>query len=97
MAAPKPYTWEDSEAEVKLLLPVEAGVKGKDVVYTLTPNALTLGIKGQARSAACAQHAGVRDCVRGSPCALVRVSARADDGRPPTAVALCVSAARSRL
>lgn len=45
----KPYTWEDSDAEAKILLPLDAAIKTKDVTFKLIPTALTLGIKGKAR------------------------------------------------
>jgi hypothetical protein len=98
MAATKPYTWEDSETEVKLLLPVDAGIKGKDIVFVLTPTALTLGIKGQAR-ARTALHLRARMC-RGCAChwPCVLCSARADCCGgcfwPQLPSALCVACSR---
>jgi len=47
--AAKPYTFDQSDSEVHILLPLDAAYKAKDVVFSLTPSALTLGIKGQAR------------------------------------------------
>jgi hypothetical protein len=58
MAAAKPYTMEQTEGELRVLLPLPAAVKAKDVVFKLTPSHLTLGVKGEAR---CARRCG---CIR---------------------------------
>jgi hypothetical protein len=55
MAIAKPYTFEQSDSDVKVLLPLDAAIKAKDVNFALTPTALTLGIKGQARTACAAR------------------------------------------
>ena len=48
--AAKPYSFDQNDSELHILLPLDAAYKAnKDVVFTLTPNSLTLGIKGQAR------------------------------------------------
>ena len=48
--AAKPYSFDQTDSELHILLPLEAAYKAKDVVFTLSPNSLTLGIKGQARA-----------------------------------------------
>jgi hypothetical protein len=55
MAAAKPYTMEQTEGELRVLMPLPAAVKAKDVVFKLTPSHLTLGVKGEAR---CARRCG---------------------------------------
>jgi hypothetical protein len=40
MATPKPYTWDQTAQEVTIAIPIEAVIKGKDIVYTLTPKSL---------------------------------------------------------
>ena len=47
--AAKPYSFDQTDTEVHILLPLDAAYKAKDIVFSLSPNALTLGIKGQAR------------------------------------------------
>lgn len=47
MGNPKPYSWDQTAEEVHINIPIEAAIKGKDVVFTLAPNSLKVGIKGQ--------------------------------------------------
>ena len=47
--AAKPYSFDQTDSELHILLPLDATYKSNDVVFVLTPNSLTLGIKGQAR------------------------------------------------
>jgi hypothetical protein len=41
------YTWAQTDTEVTITMPVEREIKGKDIVFKLSPNSLVLGIKGQ--------------------------------------------------
>ena len=43
----KPYSFDQNDTELHVLLPLAAAYKAKDVVFSLSPNSLTLGIKGQ--------------------------------------------------
>ena len=43
-----PFRYQDTWNEVVIKMPIDENVKGKDVVYKLTPTSLDLGIKGQA-------------------------------------------------
>jgi len=40
MGNPKPYSWDQTAEEVHINIPIEAAIKGKDVVFTLAPNSL---------------------------------------------------------
>jgi len=42
------HDWDNDADEVRIFMPIAAGVKAKDIVYKLEPNALTLGVRGQA-------------------------------------------------
>eukprot|EP00241_Pyramimonas_parkeae_P012208 CAMPEP_0114251956 /NCGR_PEP_ID=MMETSP0058-20121206/15561_1 /TAXON_ID=36894 /ORGANISM="Pyramimonas parkeae, CCMP726" /LENGTH=272 /DNA_ID=CAMNT_0001365821 /DNA_START=61 /DNA_END=879 /DNA_ORIENTATION=- len=42
------FEWTQSDSDVTITVPIESGVKGKDVVYELTPTTLKLGVKGAA-------------------------------------------------
>ena len=50
--AAKPYSHDQTDTEMHILLPLDAAFKAKDVVFELTPTSLKLGIKGQARRVA---------------------------------------------
>ena len=67
MAAAKPYTWEQTDTDVTILLPMAAALKSKDVVFSLTPTVLTLGFKGQARHARSRLHAHAASSAPGRP------------------------------
>ncbi len=62
--AGKAFTFEQGDGDVRVIMPLPAAIKAKDVVYALTPSTLTLGIKGQARRAACCVHG----CMRAPAC-----------------------------
>ena len=40
------HDWDQDSVEVRVDVPIPAAIKAKDVAYTLTPHALTLGVKG---------------------------------------------------
>jgi hypothetical protein len=42
-----PFRYQDTWNEVVIKMPIDENIKGKDVVYKLTPTSLDLGIKGQ--------------------------------------------------
>ncbi len=42
-----PFRYQDSWSEIVIKMPIDEGIKGKDIVYKLTPTSLDLGIKGQ--------------------------------------------------
>jgi hypothetical protein len=41
------YQWSQTLTDVKVRCPVAAGVRGKDVQYSLTPTTIKVGLKGQ--------------------------------------------------
>ena len=43
----KGYTWTQTDKDVTIIMPIEAAIKGKDILHKLTPKTLTLGIKGK--------------------------------------------------
>jgi hypothetical protein len=42
-----PFRYQDSWAEIVIKMPIDEGIKGKDISYKLTPTSLDLGIKGK--------------------------------------------------
>ena len=40
------HNWDQDSVEVRVDVPIPAAIKAKDVAYTLTPHALTLGVQG---------------------------------------------------
>jgi len=43
-----PFRYEDSWKDITVRMPIEDAIKGRDIVYKLTPSSLELGLKGQA-------------------------------------------------
>mmetsp|Transcript_3009 Transcript_3009/g.4046 ORF Transcript_3009/g.4046 Transcript_3009/m.4046 type:complete len:276 (-) Transcript_3009:247-1074(-) len=46
MSKDKAYTWEQESSEITIVVPIEAAIKTKDVIYELKPNYIKLGLKG---------------------------------------------------
>lgn len=42
-----PFRYQDNWNEIVIKMPIDEGIKGKDITYKLTPNSLDLGIKGK--------------------------------------------------
>ena len=42
-----PFRYQDNWSEIVIKMPIDEGIKGKDITYKLTPNSLDLGIKGK--------------------------------------------------
>ncbi len=41
------YSWTQTSEQITIFMPIRALIKGRDIIYKLTPTTLILGIKGE--------------------------------------------------
>lgn len=47
MASDKAYDWSQNQSEITINIPIGSGIKGKDLIYELTPTKIKVGVKGE--------------------------------------------------